>query len=200
VSQIEQGLRRLVGCLRARRCSFALVGGLAVSVRGEPRFTRDADLCVTVQNDVEAESLVRDLRAEGYEVRALVEQHATRRLATARLVDLRLAATSPTLDLLFASSGIEREVVEGAQEVQVFEGLVVPVASRPALLALKVLSRDDRTRPQDRVDLVGLLAGATPAELEEARDLLRRVEERGYARGRDLLAAFRTLEAEAGAP
>jgi hypothetical protein len=50
------------------------------------------------------------------------------------------------------------------------------------------------------VDLVGLLAGATPAELEEARDLLRRVEERGYARGRDLLAAFRTLEAEAGAP
>jgi hypothetical protein len=44
------------------RC--ALVGGLAVSARTEPRFTRDADLAVAVASDAEAESLIRALYAE----------------------------------------------------------------------------------------------------------------------------------------
>jgi hypothetical protein len=37
---------------------FALVGGLAVSVRAEVRFTRDVDLVVLVAGDSEAESLI----------------------------------------------------------------------------------------------------------------------------------------------
>jgi hypothetical protein len=36
---------------------FALVGGLAVSVRAEVRFTRDVDIVVLVADDTEAESL-----------------------------------------------------------------------------------------------------------------------------------------------
>lgn len=42
-----------------RRC--ALIGGLAVSVRAEPRFTRDIDLAVTVRDDADAERLVNSL-------------------------------------------------------------------------------------------------------------------------------------------
>ena len=34
---------------------WALIGGLAVAVRAEPRFTRDVDLAVTVADDREAE-------------------------------------------------------------------------------------------------------------------------------------------------
>jgi hypothetical protein len=37
---------------------FALVGGLAVSVRAEVRFTRDVDLVVLVADDSEAEWLI----------------------------------------------------------------------------------------------------------------------------------------------
>lgn len=40
---------------------FALVGGLAVSARTEPRFTRDADLAVALASDAEAEALIREL-------------------------------------------------------------------------------------------------------------------------------------------
>ena len=36
---------------------LALVGGLAVSARAEPRFTRDVDLAVAVVSDDEAERL-----------------------------------------------------------------------------------------------------------------------------------------------
>ena len=40
---------------------FALVGGLAVSVRAEVRFTRDVDIAVAVADDPEAESLTYEL-------------------------------------------------------------------------------------------------------------------------------------------
>lgn len=52
----------------------ALVGGLAVSVRTEPRFTRDVDLAVAVSDDREAEAVVRHLIDASYRVLAVVEQ------------------------------------------------------------------------------------------------------------------------------
>ena len=67
-------------------CGWALVGGLAVSIRAEPRFTRDVDVAVSVADDATAEGLVRDLRAQGYRLDATLEQAALGRLATVRLV------------------------------------------------------------------------------------------------------------------
>jgi len=46
------------------------------------------------------------------------------------------------------------------------------VARTGHLIALKVLSRDDVSRPQDLVDLRALLRVASPAELGRARDSL----------------------------
>lgn len=198
MSDLEATLRRISGCLRSSHARFALVGGLAVSARTEPRFTRDTDLCVAVRDDAEAEALIRDLRGRGYEVIALVEQEAVGRLATARLSDIRTAEAPGEVDLLFASSGIEREIIAQAEPIEVFVGTHVPVATVPALLASKVLARDDRRRPQDRADALALLAVATAEEVAAARTLLRLVEDRGYARGRDLLEALDALVAEFG--
>ena len=44
--------------LRREGVSGCLVGGLAVSVRCDPRFTRDVDLAIALQNDTQAEALV----------------------------------------------------------------------------------------------------------------------------------------------
>ena len=76
------------------------------------------------------------------------------------------------VDLLFASSGIEPEVVAAADRIEVVPGFTVPVARLGHLIALKVLARDDRTRPQDRVDLAALLTQADAAALGEAREAL----------------------------
>jgi len=56
-----------------------------VSVRTEPRFTRDADLAVAVRGDEEAEALVCRLRA-GYDVGAIVEQEATKNLVALKVL------------------------------------------------------------------------------------------------------------------
>jgi hypothetical protein len=56
---------------------FALVGGLAVSIRGQPRFTNDADLAVAVGADAEAERLSRELQSRGYQLLAQLEHRDT---------------------------------------------------------------------------------------------------------------------------
>lgn len=184
---LEDTLRRVDADLTRARVPFALVGGLAVSVRTEPRFTRDADLVVTLASDAEAEALILSLRARGYGAGAIVEQEAVGRLATVRLT-LSSEAQAPVVDLLFASSGIESEVVADAEPIDLLPRLRLNVARTGHLIALKVLSRDDVRRPQDLVDLRALLRVASPAELARARQALGLIAARGFHRGRDLTA------------
>ena len=193
MSTLEQAFRRAVEDLTALKCRWALVGGLAVSARSEPRFTRDIDFAVVVERDEDAESLASLLRGRGYTPLALVEQDSMRRLATLRLAAPGAGKQGVVVDLLFASSGIEGEVVAAAEPLEVFQGLTVPVAQLGHLLALKVLSRDDQRRPQDLVDLRALLTVATENDLAMARSSLSLITVRGFARGRNLEKALGEL-------
>jgi len=74
VSALEAALRQISIDLTDAGVRFALIGGLAVSVRTEPRFTRDADLAVALPSDVEAEALIRTLQTSGYGIEAIIEQ------------------------------------------------------------------------------------------------------------------------------
>jgi DNA-binding TFAR19-related protein (PDSD5 family) len=169
-----------------------LVGGLAVSARTEPRFTRDADLAVAVASDAEAEALIHRLQAVEYDVEAIVEQDAVGRLATVRLAHPS-QLQAPVVDLQFASSGIEREVVAEAELIELLPTLTIGVARTGHLIALKVLSRDDISRPQDLVDLRALLRVASALELSRAREALTLIVARGYHRGRDLAFEMKQL-------
>lgn len=184
---LAAALQTAVDDLRAEGARFALVGGLAVSVRTEPRFTRDVDLAVLVRTDSEAERLVSNLRPRGYLILAIVEQDDAQRLATVRLRTRGAEMEGHVLDLLFASSGLEPEVVEQAEDLEVFPGVRAPVARSGHLIALKVLACDAR-RPQDLMDLSGLLASADEAELQLAREALELVHARGFDRGKNLQA------------
>jgi predicted nucleotidyltransferase len=184
MTRLQAGLRRAVEDLHALGVRYALVGGLAVSARTEPRTTRDIDFAVAVESDRHAEQVVFELQQRGYRVDVTLEQVATGRLATARL--FAPGETGARVDLLFASSGIEQEVVAAAESLQVTPHLEAPVAALAHLLALKILARDDRARPQDAVDIRAILQSATAADIDVGRALLRRVTERGFNRNRDL--------------
>ena len=192
MTSLEAVLRQIHTDLIEARVSFALVGGLGVSARTEPRFTRDADLAVAVATDAEAEALIRQMQARGYGVDALVEQEAVGRLATVRLTRSSTGQT-PVIDLLFASSGIEPEVVAEADPIELLPNLTMAVARTGHLIALKVLSRDDLRRPQDLVDLRALLRVATSAEILRARGALALIAARGYHRSRDLTTELNIL-------
>lgn len=190
--RIETALRTAVQDLGGLGHGFAIVGGFAVSARAEPRTTKDVDFAVSVTGDHEAEQLAFELQNRGYQIEATVEQKATSRLATMRT----LSPTGAVVDLLFASSGIEPEIVTAASPVELLEGLTVPVASLPHLIAIKVLARDDQRRPQDRIDLRALLQHATQTEVAEAKEALGLIVQRGTHRGRPLIREFEAVLTE----
>ena len=125
--------------------SAALVGGLAVSARAEPRFTRDAD---------------------GVEI-----------------------------DVLTASSGIEAEIVEAADELDVIDGIRVPVAATGHLIALKLLSVAPG-RETDVADLHSLAKAADAGEWDRAEAAVSLITARGFHRGRDLVADLAASRAD----
>ena len=59
---------RLNADLRAIEARWALIGGLAVSARAEPRTTRDLDVTVAVADDREAEKTVFRMVNLGYRI------------------------------------------------------------------------------------------------------------------------------------
>lgn len=192
MTSLDATLRRITQHLLDAEAAFALIGGLAVSIRTEPRFTRDADLVVAVAGDVEAEALVHRLHAEGYQLGTVLEQNVVGRLATVRL-QWSTESQGPIVDLLFASSGIEADIVRDADLLEVLPQLTMPVARTGHLIALKLLSRNDIDRPQDVIDLRALVRAATDEELGRARDATRLIEARGYNRGRRLGSGLEEL-------
>jgi len=77
------------------------------------------------------------MHLSGYTVVETVEQTAADRLATARLQPSEAAETGALLDLLFASSGIENEIVAEAECVEILSDLLIPVARIEHLIARK---------------------------------------------------------------
>ena len=190
-TRLHSVLRRIVLDLPESGASCAVIGGLAVSARTAPRFTKDVDLAVAVTHDGEAEALVQHLTSKQYRINALVEREAVNRLATVRLIPP--GEPSLVVDLLFASSGIEPEIVAAAELIEIIQGVMARVATIPYLIATKILSRDDDRRPQDRIDLIALREAASESDIVIAREALATIQARGFNRGKDLMTELERL-------
>lgn len=186
-----EALDKILARLREHRVQSTLLGGLAISAWTEPRFTRDVDLAVAVRSDAEAEGLVRTLIGQGYRLLTPVEQSAASRMVTARLSPPSESDEGMIVDLLFASSGIETEIVDAAVELDIGASTPVRVARMGRLVALKLLAYDPETRPQDALDLNALRAVFDSDETKRADEACELITRRGYARGRDLSALLR---------
>ena len=92
--------------LEALGFDFALIGGLAVGARAEPRFTRDVDLGVSVDGDEEAERLLHAMTSRGYSIDTVIEHTKTGRLATARLRHRQDPEVFVDLLFAFVRSGV----------------------------------------------------------------------------------------------
>ncbi len=167
-----------------------LVGGLAVSVRCDPRFTRDVDLAVTVAGDADAEVLIRSLIADELSAQVLVEQEDAGRLAMVRLTD----RNGISIDMLLASSGIEAEIVSAAESIEVVNGVRMPVARVGRLVAMKLLSVG-AMRETDSADLRSLASVATMDDWSLAAEAVALIQLRGFARGRRLVDDLERLRA-----
>src|SRR5262245_62675928 len=98
---------------------WTLVGGIAVAARAEPRLTRDVDVAIAAANDEDAEQIVFELQRRGYTVAAALEHTRAGRLATVRLEAPAVGPRVVLVDLLFASCGIEPEIVAASSRLRI---------------------------------------------------------------------------------
>jgi len=174
---VYDALDRMIQCLSDCEVRFALIGGLAVSARSEPRFTRDVDLIVDTPTDADAEQLIRALLGKGYGLHAQLEQKSVNRRATCRLLQLD-QSDGVIVDLFFANFGIEQEVLEKASEEELTDEISLPIVQAEDLIALKLLAVNNRNRPRDSEDILNLLEHVSTARLKRTRQLLRLMAER----------------------
>ena len=99
---------QVLAALGQENVKGCIVGGLAVSSRCNPRFTRDVDIAVAVETDEQAEALIHALVSHGLRMNGLVEQEAVR--IVRRRGDLIITETKH--GFVCANSGIDLSNVE----------------------------------------------------------------------------------------
>ncbi len=133
----------------ARGIKFALIGGLAVSLRGQPRMTVDVNVIILADVD-QALQLVRELGSTPFEpLFPEVEEVVSR----SYILPLRHRRTGIRVDVAIGMSGFEQQAVGRAVPVSIGD-VRVPVAVTEDLLVMKALAG----RPQDEQDIRGLIA------------------------------------------
>jgi hypothetical protein len=129
--------------LAARSIPFAVIGGIAVSVRGEPRFTADIDAVIGIDID-RALALLAGLERSSF---APLFAEAADVVKKSFILPLRHRQTRIKVDLAVGLTGFERKLIVRAQSVD-FGAVRVPVATSEDLLIMKVLAG----RPRDLED------------------------------------------------
>jgi predicted nucleotidyltransferase len=158
--------------LRARNIPFAVIGGFATLVRGEPRTTQDVDFVLEI--DVpRCLQLLDELGGTAFqplfpEVAEVVEK--------AFLLPLRHTQTQTKVDLAVGMTGFEQAAIRRATSESI-GGHQVPVVTAEDLILMKTLASRPRdvedvskivTRQQGKLDWDYLLS--TAAQLQETLD------------------------------
>jgi hypothetical protein len=128
--------------------AYALVGGLAASLRGQPRVTADVDLVIAADVD-HALALAQSLGTTAF--KPLFEP-INDVIETAFILPLRHRTTGVKVDCALGLSGFEQRLLERAETLPL-SGRPFPVAAAEELLVMKALAG----RPQDIQDIQGIL-------------------------------------------
>ncbi len=142
-NDLTKTLADLTTWLRSEQVSFAVIGGLAVGVRGEPRFTADVDVVVGLNLD---DALLLVDRLSGSPFQPLFPEVAEV-VRTSFLLPLRHLATSVRVDVAIGLSGFERQLLARADEITL-SGFTAPIATSEDLILMKLLA----SRPRDIED------------------------------------------------
>ena len=142
------------------RVPAAVVGGVAVSLLGRPRFTRDIDALVDL-DETRWPDLVEAARRAGIVPRI---EDALEFASRSRVLLLRHVPSQVDIDVILAGLPFERSAVAAAQLRSVGD-LMVRLPRVEDLMIMKAVAQ----RPQDLLDLAGLIAAHPEADLAMVR-------------------------------
>jgi len=145
----EQLIARLGRALDEQKVSYAIIGGQAVLLHGEPRFTRDIDISLGVDSGAVDQVLKA---AADCGLKPLVDSPKTF-VERTYILPVHDPATEIRVDLAFTFSPFEREAIARALRVEI-GGYRVAYATAEDLIIHKLFAG----RPRDIEDIRGVLA------------------------------------------
>lgn len=170
-SRLGRALVCLDADLSSAEAPWALVGGLAAAVRGQPEMRGEVQAVVAIPEFDRRKTLLRFLRSRNYSERSSGAGESL----IAHLISPCREDREITVDLLFVASGIESEIVAGAGRLEVVPGAFVPVARTGHLLAMSLATG----RAGDRYAAQVLAEFAEREDFNLCRSTLDLVRERG---------------------
>lgn len=137
MTDLETGLAELVTALDACQIPYALIGGLAVSLWGEPRATLDIDVTVWVAPENRSKA-VDQLRKRLAAVPSLPQEF----VAATHVLPLT-TSSGVRADVIFGELPAEHDIVQRAVAKQI-AGVKVAVATVEDLVVMKLISERER--------------------------------------------------------
>ena len=144
--RFDDAIVRVANLLESHELAFALIGGLASSIRGRLRVTADIDIVVDCEVSA-AVSILKQLDEKSF--RPFVDD-AEISIRQFYILPIEDVASGTPIDLAIGASGFEKLVVQRASTP---EGYSIPVATAEDLLLMKLMAG----RTQDASDVKGIV-------------------------------------------
>ena len=168
---------------------YAIIGGIAASLTGRPRFTRDVD-ALLVLPDAEWTSWIAAATDRGFVARV---PDAPEFLRDTRVWPTIHQPSGVPVDFVMAGLPFEEEAVRGAVSRDL-GGIAMRIVRAEGLCVMKVIAG----RPRDVADVQGILDAVTDLDVTSVR---RTLQEFDAALGRsDFLSLFDQLVAASRGP
>jgi predicted nucleotidyltransferase len=180
---LKETLVDAVKFLDAQQVPYALIGGLAVSLRGQARMTADVDL-VILADVPRGLALANSLSGTNFKplfdgIADVVEKSF--------ILPLRHRNTNVKVDLALGLSGFEHRIMARAERLPI-GGSQIAVATAEDLLIMKLLAG----RPKDEQDIEGLMiAQGRTLDWNYCSQLAKQL---GDALGQDLVTRISALQ------
>jgi len=137
-------LQRLVRALDQIQVPYAVIGGVAVSIRSVPRFTKDVDAVIWV-GESGWDTLLEKLNKQGLKARATDPIGFARHNRLLLLVD----EDGVEVDLSFGALPFEEEMIRNAEPIEISPGCTASIATAEALVIMKAIA----WRNKDKLDI-----------------------------------------------
>jgi hypothetical protein len=152
--QGRAGLKQMAEALSAAHIRYALIGGIAVSFRSQPRYTKDLDFLLEIPQ-IKLPALLAELQTRGFtfDTAKTIQEWTQHHLAVLEYHGVRIDWLKPVIPLY--SHVIDKSQVESWMDAS------LPIASVESLILTKLIG----FRSQDQVDIENLLA-ANPGKID----------------------------------
>ena len=154
--ELSETLRRVKQLLESRGIRYAIIGGIAATVRSPVRVTEDVDVVMGCELE-DAQSILEDLTSGGPDSERFEPAFdgVEDLIRTAFLLPIVDRQSGIRADICVGLTAFERQAVERAT-AEVLGGITIPVITGEDLLVMKLLA----DRPKDQQDIGGIVETA----------------------------------------